>query len=508
MAAERQSPFALAICNAIIRMAAQMVPLAQQRDWEREWLAEIWHRWQLLRCTGNWNSLEALRLVRTSLGSFIDGGWHLFSEHIASSRLQEGTRSPWVCIGMLSGLLAMVGLASGGFAATRQLFFGGQPSSANLVFVWQHPVAGGGDQGLPPDAAPDWAKHSRLLQGAAGFTTRYALVRGETSWAARELIVTTEPGLFAIFGVRPAMGEIPCQSRTTAPNACALAESAAVLDQRTWRSVFHSDAHVVGSRVTVGNASYRVGAVLPASFHFLSRQPSLFVVEPRLLDPSVMVVARAKPGVMASELTRELTDISEIVSYYFFRSDLRIEFMHSAVETPLRFFAIAVLIAALLVLAVARYRMRTLRLAWQPKYRAATLRRTGFLLGKTALALLFVFTAGLEWSRSEASLLFASRDPASGPFLVWLYILGAMGVLFWSFADQRARCRVCLRLLCFPVRIGCPGCLLLDWSGTELLCSEGHGVLHVPHLAASWEDEAEHWITLDDSWQELFAETK
>jgi hypothetical protein len=136
------------------------------------------------------------------------------------------------------------------------------------------------------------------------------------------------------------------------------------------------------------------------------------------------------------------------------------------------------------------------------------LRRTGFFLGKTCLALAFVFTAGLEWSRSESSLLFASRDPASGPFLVWLYILGAMGVFSWGFADQRARCRICLRLLCFPVRIGCPGCLLLDWSGTELLCAQGHGVLHVPHLAASWEEEPEHWITLDDSWQELFAGTK
>jgi MacB-like periplasmic core domain len=494
MAAERQAPFALSLCNAIIRTAAQMVPSAMQREWEREWLAEIWHRWHLLRCTGNWNNLEASRLVRTSLGSFVDGGWHLFSEHIASSRLQEGTRSPWVWVGVLSALLAIAGLASGGFAATRQLLFGTLHGNANLVFVWQHPPDGGGDRGLPPDAAADWARHSRLLESAAGFITRYAVLRGEGRSAVRQFVVTTEPRLFAVFGVRPALGTIP-------------SESGVVLDQRTWRSEFHADPRVIGSRVAVGGASYRIGAVLPR-FEFLSRQPTLFVVQHELKDPLVMVIARAKPGATANELTRELTGISEIFSYYFFRSDLRVEFMRSALWTPVRFFGIAVLISALLLVAVARYRMRTLRLAWQPKYRAATLRRTGFFIGKTALALAFVFTAGLEWSRSESSLLFASRDPASGPFLVWLYILGAMGVIFWSYADQRARCRVCLRLLCFPVRIGCPGCLLLDWSGTELLCSEGHGVLHVPHLAASWEDEAEHWITLDDSWQELFAETK
>jgi hypothetical protein len=48
----------------------------------------------------------------------------------------------------------------------------------------------------------------------------------------------------------------------------------------------------------------------------------------------------------------------------------------------------------------------------------------------------------------------------------------------------------------------------LDWSGTETVCAEGHGVLHVPHLAPSWDEEAEHWIALDESWQELFAGTK
>jgi hypothetical protein len=494
MAAQSKVPFSLAICNAIICTSAHMVPSAQQRDWEREWLAEIWHRWRWLQSTGEWNGLEALRLIRTSLGSFVDGGWHLFSEHIASSRLREETRSPWVCVCMLASVLAMVGLASGAFAATRQLLFGRTPAS-NLVFIWQHPTAGGGDQGLPPDAAPDWAKHSRLLLGAAGFTTRHAVVRGERTPAFRELVVTTEPSLFAVFGMQPMLGSIP-------------SKSGLVLDHRTWRSVFRADPRIVGARVTVGGASYRVSGVLPASFHFLSRQPLLFIVQRELKDPAVMVVARALPGATANALTRDLTAVSETVSYYFFRSDLRVQFMRSAIETPLRFFGIAVLIAALLAMAVARPRMRTLRLALQTAQRGAMLRRTGFFLGKTALALALVFTAGLEWSRSESSFLFASRDPASGPFLVWLYILGAMGVLFWSLADQRARCRVCLRLLCFPVRIGCPGCLLLDWSGTELLCAEGHGVLHVPHMAASWEEEAEHWITLDDSWQELFAGTK
>ena len=221
-----------------------------------------------------------------------------------------------------------------------------------------------------------------------------------------------------------------------------------------------------------------------------------------------MVVLRARPGVTQKQLDAELTKIAEDCCYYFYNSQLRMRNLRNALLTPVGFFAMAVLIGALMVAAVSRVRVRNWRAAWAERNRSATVHRTAFFIAKTGLALAFVFAAGLEWSRSESSFLFAAKDPASGPFLVWLYILGAMGVFFWSLADQRARCRVCLRLLCFPVRIGCPGCLLLDWSGTELLCSEGHGVLHVPHLAASWDEEAEHWIALDESWQELFAQSR
>jgi hypothetical protein len=51
--------------------------------------------------------------------------------------------------------------------------------------------------------------------------------------------------------------------------------------------------------------------------------------------------------------------------------------------------------------------------------------------------------------------------------------------------------------------VGCPGCLLLDWAGTELVCVEGHGMLHVPEMVSCWH-EPEQWTSLDDSWQGLF----
>ena len=68
------------------------------------------------------------------------------------------------------------------------------------------------------------------------------------------------------------------------------------------------------------------------------------------------------------------------------------------------------------------------------------------------------------------------------------------------------RCRVCLRRLGTPIAIGAPGHVLLDWSGTELVCSEGHGVLYLPDSQANWLERA-RWDNLDASWADLFKDS-
>jgi hypothetical protein len=135
-----------------------------------------------------------------------------------------------------------------------------------------------------------------------------------------------------------------------------------------------------------------------------------------------------------------------------------------------------------------------------------TLRRAGFVALKVGTGLFIVFAAGLEWARPLGSVLLPWSDEGSGPLISWFYVLGTMGVLFVAVADGRARCPVCLRLLAFPVRIGSPGSLFLNWSGTELYCSEGHGILHVPHLFTSWHERRHRWVGLEESWRGLFSE--
>jgi hypothetical protein len=94
-------------------------------------------------------------------------------------------------------------------------------------------------------------------------------------------------------------------------------------------------------------------------------------------------------------------------------------------------------------------------------------------------------------------------DALTEPLSTWLFLMASMGVLSWSIHDQRRRCRVCHRRLGLPAHVGCRGCLLLDWSGTEMVCIHGHGILHIPEMISSLH-EAERWTSLDDSWQGLF----
>jgi Zn-dependent protease with chaperone function len=98
-----------------------------------------------------------------------------------------------------------------------------------------------------------------------------------------------------------------------------------------------------------------------------------------------------------------------------------------------------------------------------------------------------------------------SSYPLVDEYSIWLFLPLAIVALSWSVRDQQARCRTCLRRLELPVEIGRPGSVLLNWAGTEMVCSEGHGVLYLPDSPANSLDR-DRWNKLDESWESLFRE--
>ena len=86
--------------------------------------------------------------------------------------------------------------------------------------------------------------------------------------------------------------------------------------------------------------------------------------------------------------------------------------------------------------------------------------------------------------------------------IVASFLIGLFGFR-WALKDQRRRCPVCLCMLTSPARVGEPSRSFLGWNGTELICSDGHGLLHVPELPTSWFG-TQRWLYLDPSWNSVF----
>jgi hypothetical protein len=77
--------------------------------------------------------------------------------------------------------------------------------------------------------------------------------------------------------------------------------------------------------------------------------------------------------------------------------------------------------------------------------------------------------------------------------------------LRWAIMDQSRRCPVCLRRVTHPARVGIASWNFLGWNGTEMICTGGHALLHVPSLPTSWFSR-QRWMYLDTSWDFLFAD--
>ena len=81
----------------------------------------------------------------------------------------------------------------------------------------------------------------------------------------------------------------------------------------------------------------------------------------------------------------------------------------------------------------------------------------------------------------------------------WVFLFGCGAVFRWAWCDQQVRCHVCLRRMSLLIRIGVPGQMLLDQTGLELMCSQGHGTMYEAESVLGAELSG-HWLGLDDGY--------
>jgi len=484
-------------CRRIVRVASWLVPRGQRTEWLQEWQAELWHRWQALPEPVSTQGLRDLRA--RSWGAFLDAAWLRFNRKDLACRMRRRARTPGFCMTAIVGLIVLFIAGSGFFLETRTVLRPPYADPDNIVMVARNRVVPSTRNGVPLDWVQIWKTRRALIGGIAAYSwepQRVTLVYAKRRQAIDSLQVEAE--FFPVLGVQAALG------RAFAPNDDRECMGCVLLSYAAWQEQFHGDPQIVGRTLSMDGRPAVILGVLPQKFWFLSNRIGVW----RVLDAAregddmpVGAVMRLRSEASNAQVEAYLDDLLYSETHHHF--DLEVWGVRERIHGALFFCGLCLAFALLLTVAgmdspAVRSELCTTHLA--PIHR---LRWWLFFATKILLLLLLLLAATIEFT-AGSELMFSgmTRFWWQSVFL-WMFSLGCIQVLWWSVADQQARCRVCMQRLTLPANIGRSGYLLLHWAGTELVCPGGHGVLQIPDTVDS-RLAPQQWIRLDESWAGLF----
>ncbi|MBZ5524001.1 MAG: ABC transporter permease [Acidobacteriia bacterium] len=486
----------------VLRAASLLVPRAQRAEWYREWHAELWHRIHFLHESGRLTPATQMELARDCWGSFADAAWLRFDREKVLHAAREAPRTARFCLVALALALVVVLLGSG-FAPTIRTAFASMPYSqpdrlAELSFF-------GNSIYYPMDnlfnTVPVWEEKSATTESAAGYSwypSRIVTTNGSRGVVSARV----SPGFFDVLGVKPAAGRL---FRTGDEHECA---RCVVISHHAWTSAFQSDPSIVGKHIVLGDKERLVIGVLPSRFRFVSPETAVWTVTSpeavglyNFADHSG-VVLRLRPGVTVESAAREYRKFVQLAGPAFGSADFNVASINSRMRQGVHLYVLFTLVTFIgsLVMLSRHFFSAT---AGTPLRLAGIARWWAFFAVKTLLLLLTCFVGSIEGVRLFFLSVAGSVPAMAGAISTWVFLITTILALTWSLKDQRHRCRNCLCLLTHEAYVGVPGYLFLDYWGTELVCSHGHGLLHVPQMDACWLEE-NHWTELDPSWKPLF----
>ena len=474
-------------CRCALRVAARLVPGELRDEWQADWSGPFWRwtlqaaesgtpdaRWALLTHTRD--AVRAAALAR-------------FHSDPGVEQLRDWCGNPKLCLALGALFVLSVGIASHGFAVTRQLVSGlSYRDPRSVVVLAQGPPVFGIRLGFSDAETNVFREKSKTLASIAAYSwhTTSVFIDGHKRLVPS---ANVEAPFFEVLGVRSPVEH--------------LADNEFLVSDEFWRNQLRGDPNRVGQMLLVNGKPLRLAGVLPADFSFLSTPISIWTSQ---LEPTFSVpprrwwvnlrgaVARLNPGVTPDAARKELHDIQAHYSLARRNFQMQATPIEDLVYRSLRSYAadLAILLGALFAWTVLRFALDVRGGA--PAKRSA--RYWGFFALKTALPLSALVFGIFELTSAHELGLTGGASVRGGPLLVWSYFACAFIVFLWAFRDQPRRCRVCLQRMRQPMRIGVPGQMLLEAAGQEVMCPHGHGSVYTS-ASVLGSDMSNRWMGFD-----------
>jgi hypothetical protein len=479
-----------------VRAASLLVPRSERSNWIAEWTAELHHL-----CHAPQDEVAESQHgdpLHFSLGAFHDAFWIRYDRLRANGLYRVRSGSATRCMLILvtaafAAFLICLALPS----AHNALLLLPQHRSADLVIISGNGYAGTQAPSIALSDYEEWTTDTANLFTQIAFyrpTTKPVYVAHHDSMPLS--VAQASDNFLELLDLPWAHAVMPASKP---------GEPRLVLSRTAWRTLYHSDPHLVGRNADVGGRPVLIAAIIPDDDWRLPGKIDAVLLEDQS-DLGALpsrtrgfVIARIRNSAFPPPRGgwRKMVETRDKVTRGF---DC-ISVSHLRGQPPF-VFLFSLLLASLALPATTALPLGDLPRRHDHLPGIVNARRWIFLLVKFALIILIV-----DLCSTDLSYGLYSSDPIRALYIQLSTAFPALLFGFrWILQDQRKRCPECLRLLSSPARVGQASCNLLSWTGTELFCVQGHGLLHIPELPTSWFS-TQRWLCLDSSWRGLFPDS-
>ena len=490
---EPGNPLARALDLGVLAGAWMIVPRDQRPDWWREWRGELWQARQDHACDGavSWQSERVL--LSFCLGAYQDA--------VCVRRLEKRTRpvhgiafgAAWQCMLLLGVLLSASYVLYRVLPGVRAEQSISQLTARSGLVLIEDPTRDDAKATISSRQYRAWKGQKQQFFDGFAF---YRITGEKVSWrnsspGAGFGVARASANLFTLLGMPFEFQEANAGADITY----------AVLSERAWRTEFGADPNIEGKILELGSHPARIAGVIPEGAWGLPGRVDVWMLEPESKAPggAGYVVAHLSESGMAMMQSSGVN----ILSYSPHRSPdelVGIAIGHDH-PSPMEVFLLGLLLALLALPALTSVSPSEYSVSFHEVSLKRQLLRWSFLAAKFALALPAAYFGAIDIGYG-----FTGVDTNLAIMMQLLAtFFGCLMGMYWILSDQKRRCPVCLELVAHPARVGQFSRTFLAWSGTELMCTGGHTLLHVPTLPTSWFS-SQQWMFLDASWKFLFAD--